>query len=123
MAIHQRVMAFLVGSPGDLINLVAISSVFSSPMIGGRPAYLSKILSYQSDRELRGRDGLTITNCIPYSEYKGPIDTLIVLSGENEFTAPSEDVIRWIRNRAPHVRRIVSVCVGAFVLAPTGLLD
>jgi transcriptional regulator GlxA family with amidase domain len=32
-------------------------------------------------------------------------------------------VIRWIRNRAPHVRRIVSVCVGAFVLAPTGLLD
>ncbi|MBV8163790.1 MAG: helix-turn-helix domain-containing protein [Candidatus Eremiobacteraeota bacterium] len=123
MAIHQRVMAFLVGSPGDLINLVAISSVFSYPMIGGRRAYLSKILSYQSDRDVRGRDGLTITNCIPYSEYKGPIDTLIVLSGENEFTAPSEDVIRWIRNRAPHVRRIVSVCVGAFVLAPTGLLD
>jgi transcriptional regulator GlxA family with amidase domain len=123
MPVHQRVMAFLVGSPGDLINLVAISSVFSYPTIGGRQAYLSKILSYQSDREVRGRDGLTITNCIPYSDYAGPIDTLIVLSGENEFAAPSPDVIQWIRSRALHVRRIVSVCVGAFVLAPTGLLD
>jgi transcriptional regulator GlxA family with amidase domain len=120
---RPKVIAFLIGSPGDLINLVAISSVFSYPKIGGKPAYLSKILSMQSEREVRGRDGITVTNCVPHSEYMGPIDTLVIVGGESVFTEPSSDVIRWIRRRAGHARRIVSVCVGAFVLARTGLLD
>lgn len=123
MRIGPRVIAFLVGSPGDLMNLVAISSVFSYPIVQGKPAYLSIILSMQSEREVRGRDGITVANCIPYADYTGPIDTLIILGGENAFTDPSPDVIRWIRRRSAHARRIVSVCVGAFALAPTGLLD
>jgi transcriptional regulator GlxA family with amidase domain len=117
------VIAFLVGSPGDLINLVSISSVFSYPQLEGRPAYQLKFLSTQETREVRGRDGLIVANCIPYSEYVGPIDTLIVVGGEYVATAPSQELIRWVRKRASQVRRIVSVCVGAFIVAPTGLLD
>ena len=118
-----KVIAFLVGSPGDLINLVAISSVFSYPEIKDEPAYVTKVLSTLSEREVRGRDGITISNCVPYTEYTGPIDTLIVLGGESAFTKPSQELLQWIRKRALKTRRIASVCVGAFVLAPTGLLD
>jgi transcriptional regulator GlxA family with amidase domain len=124
MPTRQRVIAFLVTSPGDLINLVAITSVFSYPKIEGKPAYITQLLSAQSQREVRARNGLTITPCIPYSEYTGPIDTLIVVGGDEiAYTVPSEDLIRWIRKRAAQARRLVSVCVGAFSLAPTGLLD
>lgn len=69
MRIRLRVIAFLVGSPGDLMNLVAISSVFSYPIVHGKPAYLSTILSMQSEREVRGRDGITVSNCVPYADY------------------------------------------------------
>jgi transcriptional regulator GlxA family with amidase domain len=117
-------MAFLVTSPGDLINLVAIASVFSYPRIEGKPAYAIQLLSAQSEREVRARQGLTVTPCIPYAEYTGPIDTLIVLGGdEAAYSTPSPDLIRWIRKRAAQARRLVSVCVGAFALAATGLLD
>jgi transcriptional regulator GlxA family with amidase domain len=120
---RPKVVAFLVGSPVDLINLVAISSVFSYPKIDGKPAYVTRLLSMHSEREVRGRDGITVTNCIPFSEYVGAVDTLVAIGGEGVFAEPSNDLIRWIRKRAGHARRIVSVCVGAFVLAPTGLLD
>lgn len=123
MPARQKTIAILVGSPGDLINLVSIASVFSYPKIDGKPVYVTKILSTQSKNEVQGFGGLTLGNCIPYSEYTGPIDTLVVIGGENAFTPQSPHLINWVRKRAAHVRRLVSVCVGAFILAPTGLLD
>lgn len=120
---RQRIIAFLVGSPCDLINLVAISSVFSYPTISGKQAYVSKVLSTEPGDEIRSSDGLTVSNCIPYADYKGQIDILVVIGGESAFTEPSSEVVEWIKKRAAQVRRIVSVCTGAFTLAPTGLLD
>ncbi|MBN3767390.1 helix-turn-helix domain-containing protein [Burkholderia sp. Ac-20365] len=53
-----------------------------------------------------------------------PIDTLIVPG------VPVDDprtlqpaLIDWIARRAPHVRRVCSVCTGAFYLAAAGVLD
>jgi transcriptional regulator GlxA family with amidase domain len=53
-----------------------------------------------------------------------PIDTLIVPG------IPVDDprtlqpaLIDWIARRAPHVRRVCSVCTGAFYLAAAGVLD
>ncbi len=90
----------------------------------GKPAYAVKLLSTQSEREVSGRDGLTITHCVPYAEHTGPIDTLVVIGGqESPHRTPSRELIRWIRKRAAQARRVVSVCTGAFALAPTGLLD
>lgn len=52
------------------------------------------------------------------------IDTLIVPGGSkgDAFHSPPE-LVRWIAKRAPRVRRLCSVCTGAFLLAATGLLD
>jgi len=52
------------------------------------------------------------------------IDTLLVAggcAGDTYFASPV--LVNWIRQRAPGVRRLASVCTGAFMLAATGLLD
>ena len=123
MPTRTKVVAFLVGSPADLINLISISTVFSYPRVDGKSVYATKILSTQPTQVVQGSGGITLADCIPYSEYTGPIDTLVVVGGISAFAEVSPDLIQWMRRRAPRTRRLVSVCTGAFVLAPTGLLD
>lgn len=53
-----------------------------------------------------------------------PIDTLIVPGGAGSAAASADgELIDWLRATAPRVRRVASVCTGAFVLAAAGLLD
>lgn len=53
-----------------------------------------------------------------------PIDTLIVPGVPiDERIALQPELVAWIARRAPHVRRVCSVCTGAFYLAAAGLLD
>jgi transcriptional regulator GlxA family with amidase domain len=52
-----------------------------------------------------------------------PIDTLLIASGFNPEQQLDRAVIQWIRTRSRSVRRICSICVGAFALADAGLLD
>jgi len=49
-------------------------------------------------------------------------DTLIV-AGNNECRPPPETLLTYVRNAPKHVRRVASVCTGAFLLAAAGLLD
>jgi transcriptional regulator GlxA family with amidase domain len=49
------------------------------------------------------------------------IDTLVVPGGEGT-RAPEPELIGWLRSAAPRIRRVASVCTGAFLLAEAGLL-
>jgi transcriptional regulator GlxA family with amidase domain len=54
------------------------------------------------------------------------IDTVVISGGEDHAVAAAvrdAACVRWIRRASPFVRRMSSVCSGAFVLAATGLLD
>jgi transcriptional regulator GlxA family with amidase domain len=54
----------------------------------------------------------------------GPgVDTLIVAGGDVRAIAADRAVRRWLVACARRVRRLASVCTGAFVLAEAGLLD
>jgi transcriptional regulator GlxA family with amidase domain len=124
MAIRPRVIAFLVASPFELLNLMGPASVFANPKVNGKQPYSLKILSMQTGSEVQSTGGFTLGNACFYSDYVGPIDTLIAIGGEGamiEYHPP--ELIRWLRRRSAHVRRLASVCTGAFMLASAGLLD
>lgn len=59
-----------------------------------------------------------------YAECAGPIDTLLIAGGPGATRAAEHaGLIAWLRHVTPEVRRVGSVCTGAFVLAATGALD
>jgi len=68
--------------------------------------------------------GLVLTGGISYLDLRGPIDTLLVAGGTGvRAQVPDPRVLQWLRDVAPRVRRIGSVCTGAFLLGAAGLLD
>lgn len=68
--------------------------------------------------------GLRLVAERSYRTARGGIDTLIVTGVDGPDDARRDrDLIRWLRRRAPRVRRVVGLCTGSYVLAEAGLLD
>jgi transcriptional regulator GlxA family with amidase domain len=87
------------------------------------PAYEIELLTGE-DLELITASGLSLVGGRQWTEAVTPIDTLLIIAGAaglNSSVAP--DLLDWLRETATRVRRIGSVCSGAFVLAAAGLLD
>src|ERR1700734_575138 len=121
---RNPVIAFLLTSPFELLDLAGPASVFSYPKIKGKPYYSFQILSTTSGDSVTSMGGFLIGGARKFSEYTGPIDTLIVVGGLGSIEhQPTPELLEWIRRRASTARRVASVCTGAFVLAASGLLD
>src|SRR5262249_1574814 len=59
-----------------------------------------------------------------FAEVKGGIDTLLIAGGRGvAHHLKDRSLARWIRAQARSVRRLASVCTGAFFLAEAGLLE
>jgi transcriptional regulator GlxA family with amidase domain len=117
------VIAFLVASPFEMLDLTGPASVFEHSTTSAGRYYSIQILSTQSGGTVKTAGGMTISNARKYSDYVGPIDTLIAIGGEGALAQQTPELFEWLRQRAPHARRVASVCTGAFILAGAGLLD
>ncbi len=125
-----RRVALLVLSSGHLMSLAGPFDVFTRASLvlsrsGKRrsPAYEVQLLT-QDEAPLSTGPGLSVAGGVRWSEANFPIDTLLVLASPN--TAQSRidpTLLDWLRARVKDVRRIGSVCSGAFVLAAAGILD
>jgi transcriptional regulator GlxA family with amidase domain len=69
-----------------------------------------------------GRLGLAVDCAL---EDAPPLDTVIIPGGAGLRINASlrQDVATWLRERAPSIRRVASVCTGIYALAEAGLLD
>ncbi|HEY8616421.1 GlxA family transcriptional regulator [Phenylobacterium sp.] len=53
-----------------------------------------------------------------------PYDTIMIAGGDGTRSLPElRRIVAWLRRRAPSVRRLASICSGAYLLAEAGLLD
>jgi transcriptional regulator GlxA family with amidase domain len=117
------VIAFLVVSPFELLDLTGPASVFQHSPNYEKPYYSVQILSAQPGDFVRANGGIFLGANYGFSDYQGPIDTLIVIGGEGAIGPQSPELLSWLRKRSLRARRVASVCTGAFILAATGLLD
>lgn len=89
-----------------------------------QPGYEVLVAAPNQDKHVRSNLGLELTCPVCVTDLTRPIDTLLLLgSSPTEAVEVHAPFYAWLRQAAPRVRRIGSVCVGAFALARSGLLD
>ncbi len=89
-----------------------------------RKGYTVEVLSSTRDLAIESDSAVRLLAHRSIIGFRDPIDTLLVAGGLGEGeAAKNRNLIRWLQRVAPRVRRLGSVCTGAFVLARAGLLD
>jgi transcriptional regulator GlxA family with amidase domain len=67
--------------------------------------------------------GISLVSHCAIGEISGRIDTLLVVGGPGmPSQSPDSAVVHWLRTSASRIRRVGSVCTGAFLLGEAGLL-
>lgn len=125
MGNRPRVIAFLVAQPFEILSLAGPASVFAYANFLNKTSYSLKVISTQKGEYAETFGGLKLGDSCYYQDFAGPIDTLIVIggSGASSSNDQDEDLLRWLRRRSTHARRVASVCTGALLLAAAGLLN
>lgn len=110
----------------QLLDVSGPWQVFASANeLAGEPLYRLHLLAERPGR-VATNSGLTIEASHSLRDADGlpSLDTLLVAGGHGVMRqGDSPTVCRALRRLAPRVRRLGSVCTGAFLLAAAGLLD
>ncbi|HKV38553.1 MAG TPA: GlxA family transcriptional regulator [Blastocatellia bacterium] len=87
------------------------------------PIYTTEIVALQAGT-FTTSSGIRLIADRTIHDVRGTVDTLIVAGGVGTRQAMFDaKLISWLKDMAPRVRRLCSVCSGAFILAEAGLLD
>ncbi len=125
-----RRVAFVIFPAVQVLDLTGPLAVFHNAnramerlRASDHPAYRTEVIARSAGR-IDSWQGLGVFADRSLAEATQPIDTLIVVGGNGTHAAAQDRaLIDWLRATAPRVRRLCSVCTGAFVLAEAGLLD
>jgi transcriptional regulator GlxA family with amidase domain len=114
-----------------LLDLVGPAEVFASAnriFRAERPVakdpYAVEVVAVGRDLRIETATKVRLLADARLSSIKGDIDTLLVPGGMAlDLAVKDAALIRWLRRAAPRVRRLASICSGAFVLAACGFLN
>ena len=91
--------------------------------IAKESVYPIKVLAKQAGL-VTSSCGLQINADCAYEEFEGDLDTLLIPGSPNVNSLLCDPaLLDWVSAMSSRVRRVVSICTGAFLLAETGLLD
>ncbi|MEU0275676.1 helix-turn-helix domain-containing protein [Streptomyces sp. NPDC006307] len=115
----------------DLLDVTGPAEVFAlaNRESGGRARYQVRLAGPgRAGEAVATSAGVRLLTDIGFADVGDAVDTLLVpgaVEVRTDGPLPRIDrhVVDWIKDTAPHARRIASVCVGAHLLAAAGLLD
>lgn len=130
MASTARTIGIVAYDGVEIIDLTGPMEVFAFANIGfmrsgiaRAPVYRFRVLSRKASL-ITASCGLHIQPDADYADYRESIDTLIVPgSPDVDSILADRHLIDWVAAQYHGVRRLVSICTGAFLLAEAGLLD
>lgn len=111
-------IGFVVCPNFQLIGLAAIAAFEVANKRAGAPLYQLDVLSEEGGMVMSSSGMPALTRRLDEGEY----DTLIVGAGL-EIPTASPGLVRLLRSSSANVRRVASICLGAFVLGDAGLLS
>jgi transcriptional regulator GlxA family with amidase domain len=122
---RQRRVIVLVVPPVEELDLVGpIQVLGAANRLARKPIYSVEVVTNRKDPKVEGEGGLlSFLAHGHYKALKGDFHSLLVVCGLATRKARDPALFDWMRSVAPRVRRLGSVCVGAFLLAEAGLLN
>jgi transcriptional regulator GlxA family with amidase domain len=128
---RSKTIVFLAAPSSQILDVagpfqifVRAAELFAEEYPARKAPYNVLLASTTRRRSVVTNCGLVLTGTKTFRTLRGPIDTLLVAGGSGvETAAHDEELLLWLRKAAQRVRRIGSICTGAFLLASAGLLD
>ncbi|WP_437296612.1 GlxA family transcriptional regulator [Sorangium sp. So ce426] len=117
--VYDGASAIDVAGPTDVFALA--SDIASAKVPGAPPAYAVEIAAVNGG-VIRTLSGVQIVAHKALADLAPGIDTVLVAGGETREATRDARLLAWLRATTPEVRRMGSVCTGAFLLAAAGLL-
>ena len=124
MLVYPGCVLMDAAGPMEVFNFANMKLLnFDIKQAGKEQAYRLTVVAEKSG-PVRTFSGVSIHADKAYEEIEEPVDTLMIAGG-----VVMEEVIKdskmqnWILTMLPKVRRMTSICTGAFLLAAGGLLD
>jgi transcriptional regulator GlxA family with amidase domain len=109
----------------QLLDVIGPSDVFAEAarQLGNPRAYRVDVIALE-EAPVKGSSGLKLLANHAISRYRAKIDTLLVAGSPYiDVVSHNVELISWLQRQARQVRRIGSVCSGAFILGAAGLLE
>jgi transcriptional regulator GlxA family with amidase domain len=126
---RQKRIVILGLPPVDALDVIGPAEVFAwaNQLHKGETApYTLELICSAADVHLDSETGIGLKGHSTLEQERRankPIDTLLVTMGSRTFEQIDQAAIDWIRTRSQTVRRVCSICVGAFALAAAGVLN
>jgi transcriptional regulator GlxA family with amidase domain len=124
----KRRVVLVAPEPVQILDVAGPAEVFgrSESVLStlGRPGegYSVELVSTVRARAVASTCGVGYAAGSHYTHLRGRVDTILVMGGDIGAAMDDPRLLTWLARWAPRVRRVGSVCTGAFILAAAGLL-
>jgi transcriptional regulator GlxA family with amidase domain len=122
----------IVAAPGSqVLDVVGPLQIFvrAAELVAQRyplivEAYRVEVVTTCKGKSIPTSCGIKLTGDRDFGSVRGQVDTLLVAGGSDiEAGSYQPALVQWLRSMAPKVRRLGSICTGAFLLGRAGLLN
>lgn len=115
----------------QLLDVTGPAEVFAKanefmPELAARPLHYEIVVASPAGGAVTSSSGLSLADTLPLEALGPDVDTLLLSGGPEgpvRRAAEQTALLPWLATRAPGIRRVASICTGAFLLGAAGLLD